>query len=190
VRPGERGIRSSAYRESLVFLDARQRRAAHKRTAFGKEMIEHAWALREFATLRRLWDAGASVPYPVAEVEHGFLMQFIGTSDRSAPRLADLRPGPDEARRLLDRVVDEVRILAREGIVHGDLSAYNVLVQHGRPWIIDLPQALDLYTNPRGMELFERDVSNICAYFVRLGIRCASRGLIKELLEYDAGVVS
>lgn len=184
VRAGERVIRSNAYRESLVFLETRQARAARKRTAFGKEMIEMAWAAREFDTLRRLWEARASVPYPVEQVEHGFLMQYIGTIGAAAPRLADIRLDVEEAGAIFDRLVEELRILADVGVVHGDLSAYNVLVQHGRPWMIDMPQALDLYAHDQGMRLFARDVSNLCDHFTRLGVRCDARRLLDNLLSY------
>lgn len=182
VRPGERVIRSNAYRESLVILESRQRRAARTRTAFGKEVIERAWAGREYETLRTLWEAGASVPYPVEETGHGFLMQYIGTVGGAAPRLADVRLSPEDAVVVFDRLVEQLRILAREGIVHGDLSAYNVLLQHGRPWIIDLPQSLDLYAHPRGMELFARDVSNLCTYFARVGVPRDARRLTADVL--------
>lgn len=182
VRAGERGIRSNAYRDSLVILESRQRRAARTRTAYGKEVIERAWAGREFQTLRMLWEAGASVPYAVEESGHGFLMQYIGTVGGAAPRLADVRLSRGDGQLIFDRLVEQLHILVREGIVHGDLSSYNVLLQHGRPWIIDLPQAVDLYTHPRGMELFARDVGNLCAYFVRSGVRCDAGGLMTELL--------
>jgi RIO kinase 1 len=188
VRAGERGIRSNRYRDSLVILDSRQRRAAATRTAFGKEVIERAWLGREFQTLRRLWEAGAAVPYPVEEYEHGFLMQYIGTIGAAAPRLADVRLDRDEAPALFDRLIGEMRVMAREGIVHGDLSAYNVLLQHGKPWVIDLPQSVDLYAHPRGMELFERDVLNVCSYFIRLGLRIDPKALSRELVGYDSRV--
>lgn len=187
VRAGERGIRSNAYRESLVFLETRQRRAAQKRSSFGKEVIEAAWARREFDTLRFLWEQGASVPYPVEATGHGFLMQYIGSGAQAAPRLADIRLERSDAVRVFDRLVDDLHVLARAGIVHGDLSAYNVLLQHGRPWIIDMPQALDLYLHPQGQQLFVRDVTNLCAYFRRQGLACDVRGLAAELLGYDAG---
>jgi RIO kinase 1 len=190
VRAGERGIRSNAYRDSLVILESRQRRAARTRTAFGRQVIERAWAGREFSTLRRLWEAGARVPYPVEESGHGFLMQYIGTLGEAAPRLVDVRLERDEALVVFERLVEELRVLGREGIVHGDLSAYNVLLQHGRPWIIDLPQAVDLYTHPRGLELFERDVVNLCGYFNRIGIRVDATQLLVDVLGYHADVLS
>ena len=182
VGAGERGIRRDAYTESVVIVDARMRRAAAKNTRFGRSVREAVWSGREFETLRRLWDAGASVPYPVGEVTHGFLMQYVGTLGAAAPRLADIRPHRDEAAPLLDQLVDNLKIFVREGLVHGDLSEYNVLVQHGRAWIIDLPQAVDLYEHPRGAELFARDVASLCRYFSRRGVECDAAELTAELL--------
>jgi RIO kinase 1 len=189
VRAGERGLRRDAYTQALKVgeagrhrPDARSGRAVRKRTAYGWRALEGALAEHEYDTLRRLWHAGASVPYPVEECPHGFLMQYVGTPSAAAPRLADVRLGRDEAAAILDRLVDELRVFAREGIVHGDLSAYNVLMLHGRPWIIDLPQALDLYTDPTGPELFARDVVNVCTYFRKIGVQCDAQTLIGELL--------
>jgi len=183
IAAGERGVRRDSYQHSVVILDARSRRAAAKRTAYGKEVIEAVWAGREFDFLRRLWEAGASVPYPVQETDHGFLMQYVGTLGAAAPRLADVRLEPEEARTVFDRLVDELRIFVREGVVHGDFSAYNVLLQHGRPWIIDLPQAVELDVHPNGPELLARDVASLCAYFSRRGIDCDAEALTGDLLD-------
>jgi RIO kinase 1 len=188
VRAGERGIRRDAYDVAVMTasvgrIDGRMRRAMAKRTGYGREVIEGVWASREFATLRRLWSAGASVPYPVEELRHAFVMQYIGTLGGAAPRLADLRPDRDEAAVIFDRLIEELRIFAREGIVHADLSEYNVLVLHGRPWVIDLPQAVDLYGHPKGRQLFARDVASLCRYFSRRGVTCDARELTAELLE-------
>lgn len=182
VGAGERGIRRDAYTESVVIVDKRMRRAAAKNTRFGRTVREEVWAGREFATLRRLWEAGASVPFAVAETPHGFLMQYVGTLGAAAPRLADTRPDAAEAASVFDQIVDSLRIFVSEGIVHGDLSEYNVLVQHGRAWIIDLPQAVDLYEHPHGMELFARDVSSLCRYFSKRGVVRDADELTAELL--------
>ena len=179
---GERGIRRDAYTESVVIVDKRMRRAAAKNTRFGRTVREGVWAGREYDMLRRLWTAGARVPYPVAEAPHGFLMQYIGTLGAAAPRLADLRPDAEQASRLLDQLVDDLRVFVQEGLVHGDLSEYNVLVQHGRAWIIDLPQAVELYEHPRGPELFARDVASLCRYFAKRGVGCDADSLTAELL--------
>lgn len=182
VRAGERGLRRDLYESAMTIVDARQRRAVRKRTRHGWEALEATLASHELDTLRRLWGAGASVPYPVERSEHGFLMQYVGSLGAAAPRLADVRLERDDAGVVFERVVDELRVFAREGIVHGDLSAYNILLQHGRPWIIDLPQAVDLYTYPEGRDLFIRDVENVCRYFGGRGVDRDAGELVAELL--------
>jgi RIO kinase 1 len=182
VRAGERGLRRDTYAGNIYIKVARDRRAVAKLTAHGREVREGLIAGHEFATLRRMWEAGVKVPYPVAMSEHGFYMQYIGTLDQAAPRLADVRLDDESAATIFDHVVDDLHALARVGVVHGDLSAYNILVQHGRPWIIDVPQAVDLHLHAAGRELFERDVINICNHFARLGVRRDPGDLTEELL--------
>ena len=191
VRAGERTFRRDTYAESATipaqagaarYGDARLLRAIAKRTALGKEVIENAWLSNEFDMLTRLWEAGVRVPYPVAREEHALWMQYVGSGDTAAPRLADVRPRDSAARELFDRVLDEMIAMTSAGVVHGDLSAYNVLVQHGRPWIIDVPQAVDLYTNRHGPDLLRRDVHNVCAYFAKRGVNCDGGTLADDLL--------
>jgi RIO kinase 1 len=181
VRAGERGISRTAYMESVNVRLPSERKAIRANNYVGKLVMEATWASREYAMLRRLWEAGASVPYPVEEVEHGFLMQFVGSGNGAAPRLADTRIERDEAGVVFERLVEQLAILARVGVVHGDLSAYNVLLLHGRPWIIDVPQAMSL-DHSRGREFFRRDVANVCRYFERLGITTDPEALAAELL--------
>jgi RIO kinase 1 len=182
VRAGERGLRRDTYSGNVFIPMARDRRAVAKLTAHGREVREGAMAGHEFDTLRRMWEAGTSVPYPVEMTDHGFLMQYVGTLDGAAPRLADARLDSEGAAKVFHHVVENLRVLARIGIVHGDLSTYNILVQHGRPWIIDVPQAVDLFLHPAGRELFERDVANICGQFARLGVESDPERLTDELL--------
>ena len=185
VRAGERGTRRETYTSSLVFLESRQRRAVRKadKSAYGREILNAAWERREYATLKRLWDAGARVPYPVEEYGHGFFMQYIGTIGQAAPRLSDLRLDVEGAQRVFDRLIEQLHIFAREGIVHCDLSPYNVLVQHGAPWIIDLPQAVSLHDHPNGRTLFRRDVESLCAYFVRRGVDADPGRVVASVLK-------
>ncbi len=181
VRAGERSIRRDIFMESVAIRRRTARKAVAQNTDVGKLIMESVWAGREFATLRLLWENGARVPYPVEEAEHGFYMQYVGTLSGAAPRLADARLERLEANAVFERLVRELRILARLGIVHGDLSAYNVLLQHGCPWIIDLPQAVDL-GHSQGPQLFARDVANICRHFTRLGVLTDPDALTAELL--------
>jgi RIO kinase 1 len=181
VRAGERAIRRDMFMESVSIRLPSERKAVRAHNALGRALMEEKWSQREFVALQRLWDAGARVPYPVEKSDHGFLMQYVGTIGRGAPRLADARPSKGEAVTLFERLVDQLKIFAREEMVHGDLSAYNVLVQHGHPWIIDMPQAVDL-DHSQGPELFHRDVANLCRHFTKYGIRIDARALTEELL--------
>src|SRR5690348_12927225 len=129
------------------------------------------WAAAEFAALSRLWQAGAPVPYPVQLAGTEVMLEFIGTEGGvAAPRLAQHRAGADELADLFKQCVDAMRLLARAGFAHGDLSAYNLLVQDGRLVMIDLPQVVDLVANPRGPDYLHRDCRNVCQWFSSKGL--------------------
>jgi RIO kinase 1 len=129
------------------------------------------------------------VPYPVQRVGTDLLLEFIGDADGgAAPRLSQLRPDPDSLADLWGQLREGLGALARAGFTHGDLSAYNVLVDEGRLVLIDLPQVVDVVVNPRGRELMERDVRNIGTWFGARGLRDAE-GEMEELVEYLGGEV-
>jgi RIO kinase 1 len=99
------------------------------------------------------------------------LLEFIGSADGSAaPRLAETRPRPAELTGLWEQMVQAVVALARDGLAHGDLSAYNVLVHDGRLVMIDLPQVVDVIANPRGAFFLTRDAENIGRWFGHHGL--------------------
>jgi RIO kinase 1 len=102
------------------------------------------------------------------------MLEFIGDDDgTAAPRLAQSRPAPDALAVLFEQCVVAMRLLARAGYAHGDLSAYNLLVHDGRLVMIDLPQVVDLVANPRGPEFLHRDCENVCAWFAGRGLHTA-----------------
>jgi RIO kinase 1 len=163
--------RDAGYLEGRRVKKSREMRAITTRTEFGKELIAGQWAAAEFAVLSRLWTRGAAVPYPVQLLGTELMMEFIGSPDGiAAPRLAQLRPAPADAHALYAQLVAALRDLADAGYAHGDLSAYNVLVDEGRVVLIDLPQAVDLVGNPQGFEYLRRDCANICAWFAAHGV--------------------
>ncbi|KAA2258583.1 kinase [Solihabitans fulvus] len=163
--------RDAGYLEGRRMRRSRENRAMTSRSSFGRNLIAEQWAVAEFAALGRLWLIGVPVPYPVQRSGTELLLEFLGEQDGSAaPRLAQLRPEPDELVDLWHQLVDALGMLASAGLAHGDLSAYNLLVHQGRLMLIDLPQIVDVVANPRGEEFLERDVRNIAAWF-------ASRGL-------------
>ncbi|OIV37128.1 RIO-like kinase [Mangrovactinospora gilvigrisea] len=170
--------RDSGYLEGRRGRDSRVSRAVSKRSAFGMQAIAGQWAAAEFDALCRLWRAGAAVPYPVQIVGTEILMEFIGEEDGTASlRLAQLRPDPELLEDLWEQLIEAMSLLAREGWAHGDLSAYNLLVQGGRRLVmIDVPQVIDVVANPRGLSFLERDVRNVGRWF-------SSHGLPEERVE-------
>jgi RIO kinase 1 len=163
--------RDASYTEGRRVRKSRERRAMARRTSFGRDLLAGQWAGAEFAALSALWQAGAPVPYPVQLYGTELMLEFIGDPDgTAAPRLAQVRPNRGELVDLFEQCIAAMRALARAGYAHGDLSAYNLLVHHGRLVMIDLPQIVDLVANPQGPEYLHRDCENICTWFSRRGL--------------------
>jgi RIO kinase 1 len=181
--------RDAGYLEGRRVRASREMRAMQRRTDFGRNLIAQQWAVAEFAALSGLWAAGAPVPYPVQRIGTELLMEFIGDADgTAAPRLVQLRPDPRELADLWRQLVDAMVILARGGYTHGDLSAYNLLVQGGELVLIDLPQLVDIVANPQGRTFLQRDVHTVSRWFVTRGLPddVADPGAMVELLLDEA----
>jgi RIO kinase 1 len=186
--------RDAGYLEGRRVRESRTNRATAKRTKFGREAIASQWAAAEFGALCQLWEVGREfgvelVPYPVQILGTELLLEFIGTPEGvAAPRLAELRPEPDELADLWRQAVDGMVVLARCGLAHGDLSAYNMLVHNGRLVLIDLPQVVDVIANPHGPGFLARDARNVANWFAARGLSDVdSERLTGELLA-EAGV--
>ncbi|WP_252974720.1 serine protein kinase RIO [Janibacter melonis] len=173
--------RDSGYLEGRRVRKSREMRAMARRTAFGKEMIAGQWAMAEFATLSRLWAEGLPVPYPVQLDEAEMLMELVGSDGAVAPRLVQLRPGPDELADLFEQLRGFMLDLVELGWTHGDLSPYNVLVRDGDLVVIDWPQVVDVVGNPRGMDFLDRDLRTMCTWFVRRGLEVDVEELVGEV---------
>ena len=179
--------RDSGYLEGRRVRESRASRAMAGRTTFGREAIAGQWAIAEFAALVRLHESGIGVPYPVQVTGTELLLEFIGGPDgTAAPRLAETRPPDAQLRALWD--VDALVTLARNGLAHGDLSAYNLLVHGDRLVMIDLPQVVDVIANPQGAMYLERDAANVATWFTARGLTGASPapGDLPALLRYEA----
>jgi len=163
--------RDSQYLEGRKVRASRDNRAMAGRTAAGRAMIATQWAAAEFAALSQLSRAGLPVPYPVQVLGTELLLEFIGDPDGTpAPRLAETRPDPASLMALWDQLVPPLCTLARLGLAHGDLSAFNLLVHRGRLLMIDMPQVVDIIANPRGGEFLDRDATNIARWFAARGL--------------------
>jgi RIO kinase 1 len=163
--------RDSGYVEGRRVRQSRTNRAVAGRTAFGREALAGQWAAAEFGALVQLFLAGVPVPYPVSVLGTEVLLEFIGTADgTAAPRLAELRPAGALLASLWDQLAEAMVTLARHGLAHGDLSAYNLLVHEGRLVMIDLPQVVDVIANPQGAMYLDRDAANVAGWFTARGL--------------------
>ena len=163
--------RDSGYLEGRKTRESRVNRAMASRSTFGLQAIAGQWAGAEFSALTRLYAAGIPVPYPAQILDTELLLEFIGSADGiAAPRLAETRPGPAELAGLWDQLVQALVALARDGLAHGDLSAYNLLVHSGRLVMIDLPQVVDVIANPQGAFFLTRDAQNVGRWFAARGL--------------------
>ena len=163
--------RDAGYLEGRRTRESRVNRAVASRSTFGRQAIAGEWARAEFAALARLYAAGVPVPYPAQILGTELLLEFIGAADgTAAPRLAETRPGPAELAGFWGQMVESLVALARDGLAHGDLSAFNVLVHDGRLVMIDLPQVVDVIANPRGAAFLTRDAENIARWFAHRGL--------------------
>ena len=178
---------STAYRGDAVykaswFLPTRDKKAVMGGSRYGHELAGRLWPMQEWAMLRRAAQGGVSVPHPVEETDHGLMMAFIGDESQAAPKLAQARLSTDELASAWEQLVDNLRALTAAGLVHADLSAYNLLWWAGRLVVIDLPQAVEFVTNSDAYELLHRDLANVGEWFGRHGVPVDVEGLYAELL--------
>jgi RIO kinase 1 len=173
--------RDAGYLEGRTARRSRDQRAMQARSRYGLQVLAGQWAMAEFNALCQLWSLGVPVPYPVQVDGTEILMEFIGRDGVAAPRLAQVRADRDELADYFAQIGDAMRALAANGQAHGDLSAYNLLVDDGRVVLIDLPQVVDVVSNPNGMEYLQRDCRNVCTWFTSHGYACDPEELFGEL---------
>ena len=156
------------YTENRKTKNSRQARAMAKGTRFGREATERAWQNAEVDALYRLAAAGVRVPRPCNFHEGVLLMELVASHDGdAAPRLNDMAFAPADARNLHDGLIREIVRMLCAGVIHGDLSEYNILMGADGPVIIDLPQAVDAAGNNHAERMLERDVGNLRTFFGR-----------------------
>ena len=164
------------YTEGRKVRNSRDQRAMAKRSKHGREQIESAWRTSEVDAIYKLKAAGVRVPEPYAFVDGVLVMELIRGSDGGpAPRLVDMDLSPEEAMELMDQLLRETVKMLCAGVVHGDLSDFNVLIEDEGPVIIDFPQWVDPAHNRNARKLLIRDVENLTGFLGRSA---------PELLEY------
>jgi len=174
--------RAADYTAGRRTRDSREARALAKNTAFGRQVAAAQWAWAEWESLKRCYEAGVPVPYPVQIDGTEILMELITVDGEAAPRLAGTRPTPELLRGWFEQVRDAMTALAVRGLAHGDLSPYNILAAGDRIVVIDLPQVVDLVANPLGAEFLQRDCHNVCTWFARRGLDVDEHALFADLI--------
>jgi len=156
------------YTEGRKVRNSRDQRAIGKRSKHGRAQDEAAWKSTEVDMIHRLHAAGVRVPVPQHFIDGVLLMELIVDADGNpAPRLADLVFEPEAARAMYERLIGEVTRMLAAGVVHGDLSDFNILVGADGPVIIDFPQSVDTAHNSNARKLLLRDVDNMHRFLAR-----------------------
>lgn len=157
--------------------DHRMKQALMKGTNFGAQLWHTSWLMYEFTTLQRLFEAGAAVPKPYAVSENAILMGYIGDGQTAAPTLHEISLDQAEAQTLFREVLRNIELMLAYDLIHGDLSAYNILYWQGRITLIDFPQVVNGRSNPQAQFILERDIERVCEYFSGQGVDCDPEAL-------------
>jgi RIO kinase 1 len=160
--------RLAEYQEGRKVRGSRDVRALRNRGHHGRELQEAQWKNAEVAALYTLDRAGVRVPKPYGVFDGVLLMELVTDElDRPAPRLSDIVISPEQAQLWHRFLVSQVVLMLGAGLIHGDLSEFNVLVDAGGPVIIDLPQAVNAASNNNAFRMLERDINNLRESFGR-----------------------
>jgi RIO kinase 1 len=162
-------------------VDLGMLKAQHKRSVYGEQIRHQSWIAHEFYTLRTLFDLGADVPQPYEMAPKAILMDYLGDETLPAPLLNEVTLKPSEVSLLFECLLRNLHLLLASGLVHGDLSAYNILYWKGDLTLIDFPQVVPVQGNRSAYAIFERDISRLCEYFIDQGLTLQPRHLAAQL---------
>jgi RIO kinase 1 len=181
----------STYTEGRRVRNSRDARAMQKRSRHGKAQDEAAWRSTEVDMIYRLSQAGVRVPIPYSFIDGILIMELVqGGDGQPAPRLGELTMSPERAVALFDHLLQEVVRMLCAGIVHGDLSGFNVLMGEDGPVLIDFPQAVEAAGNQNAQKLFLRDVQNLKDFVGRFAPKQRNLPFGEEIWQlYEAGTL-
>ena len=183
---------AAVYQEGRKVKNSRQARAMEKGTRYGRKMQEEVWQNAEVDALYRLAAAGVKVPTPYVCFEGVLLMDLLTDANgNAAPRLNDVEMNETTALQFHALLLHQVVLMLCAGIIHGDLSEYNILVDADGPVIIDLPQAVDAASNTNAGPMLERDVDNLKTYFGQFAPKLYDTQYGKEIWKlYQDGLLT
>jgi len=143
-----------------------------------KRKVIFAWVQREYRNLMNARDAQVNVPIPITFSNNVLVLEFVGKNGNIAPKLKDSIPKSKKL--FFDKTIDNIRKLYKVGLVHADLSAFNILNFEENPVFIDMSQATVL-KHPRAEEYLERDIKNICIFFRKVGLKVTEKSALKKI---------
>ena len=181
-----------AYQEGRRVKNSRQARAMEKGTRYGRKMAEEVWQNAEVDALYRLAAAGVRVPKPYICFEGVLLMELVtGADGNAAPRLNDVALTHELALKFHAELLRQVVLMLCAGVIHGDLSEFNILIDAQGPVIIDLPQAIDASGSSVASSMLERDVTNLANFFSTAAPELLNSQYGKEIWNlYQAGLLT
>lgn len=181
--------KASQYQEGRKYRNSRRSRAMTKGSKFGRREQEQTWQTAEVDALYRLANAGVRVPEPFGCIDGVLLMELITDAEGDvAPRLGDVEMSAQQAIEDHATVMQYITRMLCAGLVHGDLSEFNVLVDENGPVIIDLPQAVDAAGNNHAERMLARDVDNISQYYAQFAPALHDSQYAKEIWSlYESG---
>jgi RIO kinase 1 len=182
----------AAYQEGRKTRGSRDARALSKRGRHGKRMQESEWTNAEVTALYRLAHAGVRVPTPFGVYDRVLLMELVVDANGDpAPRLNDVEMSAGQAQLWHAFMITQIVRMLCTGVIHGDLSEYNVLLDASGPVIIDLPQAVAAASNNNAFSMFERDVNNMRAAFARAAPELLQTEYAQEIWKlYQGGALT
>lgn len=177
------------YQEGRKVRNSRNNRAMQKGSKFGRKQQEETWQMAEVDALFRLANAGVRVPQPYICIDGVLLMELVTDAEGAvAPRLSDVALTEEEAVADFATMIRNIVRMLCAGLVHGDLSEFNVLLDAQGPVIIDLPQAVDAAANNHAKSMFERDMNNITSYYGQFAPQLLKTRYAKEIwMLYEDG---
>ncbi|OWT32977.1 serine/threonine protein kinase [Methanobrevibacter sp. 87.7] len=179
-------IATSDFKKMNFYVDGDHRfRSRHS----NKRQLINSWVSKEYKNLERLYKAGVKVPKPITSLNNVLILEFIGDDEGNPAKTVKYNP-PKDVDEFLLKVLNEMYKFINNGkLIHGDLSAYNIMNLNEEPVIIDVSQSV-IYNNPIAKELLDRDINNLTNDFKKLGSKITKEEIEKHLGVKDGIVLS